>query len=110
MTDRLTEKGLEAEASAIDKQRIIIPELLRSHGLDGALRARLALYEPPEGERDNALVCRQCGSAELAKILESWCGKDERTHWCRSHSGATKVVENWRYLASQRILNGEDHP
>lgn len=62
------------------------------------------LYEPPEQERDETLVCAFCGSEKVEPLTQQW--RKGETHWCTSHSGSTRLAEKWRYLAAQRVLNG----
>jgi hypothetical protein len=70
------------------------------------LRARLSLYEPPEGERDLTLVCRACGTVlrpcpTNARYLA--CDRCENLY----RPEERHVIPLWKWQASQRILNGE---
>jgi hypothetical protein len=66
------------------------------------LRARLNLYEPPEGERDLTLVCQACGSA--LQPCECGCGRKSD---CPEHGPGVRATCRWKWQTSQRILNGE---
>lgn len=59
------------------------------------MRAKLAIYEPPEGERDHSHVCRVCGY------------NDEQGCRCEGDLDNWESVERWRYLAAQKLMEGE---
>jgi len=67
------------------------------------LRARLSLYEPPEGERDETQVCPECGSQHdhhyrvecHAYVLASM------------HGDLIPMIPRWRYELGENIKRGE---
>lgn len=66
-------------------------------GLDerDALLDRLAQYEPPEGERDETMVCPKCRAESSAVCMAGNCG-----FWIN-------MIPRWRYDLAERIKRGE---
>lgn len=57
-------------------------------------QARLAIFEPPEGERDETLVCRECG------IPWGGCG-------CSNSPYTKPPIVRWKRDVAQKIMGGE---
>mgnify|MGYP001595557910 CR=1 FL=1 len=66
------------------------------------LRKRLAIYEPPEGERDETLVCKRCGSGEH---LDTYPDKSQTN--CLSCYQIHAAIPRWRYQLAHKILEGK---